>query len=99
MLFIKHMKEQREGDRGRKGSLAVPDCWQKNSTDRCIWLSFAPIQGVISRMHFLEACFCSDKSVSLKKKQPEESYDSKYSAVDVHSLPEAPSSTSLPLCS
>lgn len=56
MLFIKHMKEQREGDRGRKGSLAVLDCWQKSYTDRCIWLSFAPVQGVISRMHFLEVC-------------------------------------------
>jgi len=42
-------------------------------------------------MHFLEVCFCGDGSVNFKKKHPEESYDSKRSAGDVPSLPEAPS--------
>lgn len=64
---IKYMKEQREWDRGRKGPLVLLYCWQ-NYTDRCIWLSFAPIWGAISRMHFLEVCCCGDKSVNSKKK-------------------------------
>lgn len=67
--LIKYMKEQRERDRGRKGPLVVLYCWQKNYTDRCIWLSVAPMWGAISRMHFLEVCFCGDKSVNFKKKK------------------------------
>lgn len=41
--LIKYVKEQREGSRGRKGPLVVLYSWQKNYTDRCIWLSFAPM--------------------------------------------------------
>lgn len=49
----------------------------------------------VRRMYILEVCCCGDKSVNSKKKHPEESHDATYSGA-VHSLPKAPSSTSLP---
>lgn len=66
-VVIKCMKGQKKWDRGRKGPLVLLYCWQKNHTDRCIWLSFAPIWGAINRMHFLQVCFCGEKSVNFRK--------------------------------